>query len=76
MNWVICGSGNDLSLVGRKLIILTSADILPIWPLGTIFSENLIKIQTFSVKKMQLKVLSANYMNPGYFTLVVIDLKP
>ena len=55
------GTGNDLSLVGRKVIILTSADILPIWPLGTIFSENLIKIQTFSVKRMQLKVLSANW---------------
>ena len=58
-NRVIIGSDNGLSPVGRKAIICTNAAVLLIGPLGTNFSEILIRIQTFSFKKMQLKMSSA-----------------
>ena len=45
-------------LVGAKPLIGTNAVILSIGPLGTNFSEILIKIITFSFKKMRLKVSS------------------
>ena len=43
----------------RQAIIWTSAGILLIGPLGTNFSEILIKIMTLPFKKMHLKVSSA-----------------
>ena len=43
----------------RQAIIWTSAGILLIWTLETIFSEILSKIHTFSLKKMHLKLSSA-----------------
>ena len=43
----------------RQAIIWTNAGILLIEPLGTNFSEILIDILTFSIKKMRLKVSSA-----------------
>ena len=46
----IIGSDNGLSPQRRQAIIWTNAGILLIGPLGTNFSENLIKIQTFSLK--------------------------
>ena len=44
-----------------QAIISTNDGILLIGPLGTIFSENLIGIKTFSFKKMHLKMSSAKW---------------
>ena len=55
----IIGSENGLSPWGRQTIIWTNAGILLTGPLGLKFSENLIRIQTFSFKKMHLKMSSA-----------------
>ena len=55
----IIGSDNGLSPGRRQAIIWTKAGLLLIGPLGTNFSEILIKIITFSLKKMRLKVSSA-----------------
>ena len=55
------GSDNGLSPGRRQAIIWTSAGILLIGPLETNFSEVSIRIQTFSFKKMHLKVLSAKW---------------
>ena len=54
----IIGSDNGLSPDRRQAIIWTNVEILLIGPLGTNFSEILIKILTFSFKKMRLKVSS------------------
>ena len=53
------GSDNGLSPDWRQDIIWTNAGISLIGPLGTNFSEILIKIHTLSLKKMHLKVSSA-----------------
>ena len=58
-NLTIIASNNGLSPYRRQAIIWTNAGILLIGPLGTNFSEILIKILTFSFKKMRLKVSSA-----------------
>ena len=55
------GSDNGLSPGRRQSIIWTIAGILLIWPLGTNFSEILIWNQTFSFKKMHLKMSSAKW---------------
>ena len=55
------GSDNGLSPGRRQAIIWTSAGILSIGPLGTNFSEILIGIQTFSFKKMHLKMSSVKW---------------
>ena len=55
----IIGSDNGLSPGRCQVIVLTNAGILVIGPLGTNFSEILIEIQTFSLKKIRLKMLSA-----------------
>ena len=55
----IIGSDNGLSPEQRQAIIWTNAGILLIGPLGTNFSEILIEIQTFSLKKIRLKMSSA-----------------
>ena len=57
----IIGSDNGLSPGRRKAIIWTNAGILLIGPLGTNFSENLIKFLTFLFTKMRLKVSSAKW---------------
>ena len=57
----IIGSDNGLSPSRRQAIIWTNAGILLIGPSGTIFSEILIEIITFSFKKMRLKVSSAKW---------------
>ena len=54
----IIGSDNGLSPGRRQAIIWTNTGILLIGPLGTIFSEILIGIHTFSFKKMHLKMSS------------------
>ena len=55
----IIGSDNGLSPDRRQANIWTNAGILLIGPLGTNFSEILIGIQTFSFKKIHLKISSA-----------------
>ena len=57
----IIGSDNGLSLDRRQAIIWTNAGILLIGPLGTNFSEISIEIQTFSFKKMHLKMSSGKW---------------
>ena len=54
------GSANGLSSERRQAIIWTNAGILLSGPLGTNFSEISIEIQTFSLKKIRLKMSSAN----------------
>ena len=55
----IIGSDKGLSPGRRRAIIRTNAGILLIRPLGTNFSEILVEIQTFSLKKIRLKMSSA-----------------
>ena len=57
----IIGSDNVLSPGRHQAIIRTNAGILLIGPLGTNFSEMLIKTLTFSLKKTHLKVSSAKW---------------
>ena len=57
----IIGSDNGLSPGRRQAIIWTNAGMLLIMLLGTNFIEILIGIQTFSFKKMHLKMSSANW---------------
>ena len=52
-NLTIIGPDNGLSPGRRQAIIWTNAGILLIGALGTNFSEILIKIHTFSFKKMR-----------------------
>ena len=61
LNWVVIGSDNGLLPVRPQAIIWTNAGILLIGPLGTNFSEILIGIQTFSIKKLYLKTSSAKW---------------
>ena len=55
----IIGSDNGLSPGRRQAIIWTNAGKLLFGPPGTNFSEILIEIHTFSLKKMHLKMSSA-----------------
>ena len=57
----IIGSDNGLSPGRRQAIIWTNAGILLIGPLWTNFCEIVIKISTFSFKKMRLKMSSAKW---------------
>ena len=57
----IIGSDNGLSPGWHQAIIWTNAGILLIEHLGTNFSEILIKINTFSFKKMYLKISSRKW---------------
>ena len=57
----INGSDNGLSPGQRRAIIWTSAGILLIGSLRTNFREILIGIETFSFKKMPLKMLSVKW---------------
>ena len=61
MNRVIIGSDNGLSPVWCQAIIWTNAVLLSIGPLGTNFSQIVFEIQTFSFKKMHLKMSSGKY---------------
>ena len=54
----IIASDNGLSPGRRQTIIWTNAGILLIGPLGTNFNEIFIEIQTFSFKKVHLKMSS------------------
>ena len=55
------GPDNGLSPGRRQAIIWTNAGTLLIGPWGTNFSEILIGIQTFSFRKMRLKMSSAKW---------------
>ena len=66
----IVGSDNGLS-AGQCQAIMTNDGILLIGPLGTNFSKILIEIQTFSFKKMCLKV-SCGKWRPSCFGLNVL----
>ena len=55
------GSDNGLSPGRRQAIIWTNAGILLIGPWGTNFSEIVVSIQTFSFKKMHLKMSFAKW---------------
>ena len=57
----IIGSDNGLSPGRRQAIIWTNARILLIGTLGTNFNEILSEIDTFSFKKMYLKISSAKW---------------
>ena len=59
--WTIITSDSGLSPGRHQAIIWTNAGILLTGPLGTNFSEILIVIQTFSFKKMDLKISSAKW---------------
>ena len=69
----IIGSDNGLSPGRRQAIIWTNAGILLIVPLGTNFIEILIGIQTFSFKKMHLKMSSAKW-RPFFLGLNVLRM--
>ena len=60
-NLTIIGPDNGLSPGQRQAIIWTNVGILLIGPWGTNFSEILIGIQTFSFKKVHLKMASAKW---------------
>ena len=60
-NLTIIGPDNGLSPGRRQAIIWTNAGILFIESLGTNYSEILIRIHTFSFKKMHLKMSSAKW---------------
>ena len=57
----ITGSDNGLSPGQRQAIIWPNAGILLIGPVGTNFSEILIRIPTFSFKKIHLKMASGKW---------------
>ena len=61
LSQVSIGLDNGLSPIQRQAIIQTNAGLLSIEPLGTKFSEILIKIQTFSFTKMHLKIASVKW---------------
>ena len=60
-NLTTIGSNNDLSPDRRQATIGTNAAILSIGPLGINFSEISMEIQTFSFRKMCLKLSSAKW---------------
>ena len=63
-----------LTIIGSdKAIIWTNAGILLIGHLGTIFSEILIEIHTFSFKKIDLKMSSGKW-RPSCLGLIVLML--
>ena len=60
-NLTIIGPDNGLSPGRHQAIIWTNAGIFLIVPWGTNFSEILLGIQTFSFKKIHLKMTSAKW---------------
>ena len=60
-NLNIIGSDNGLLPDQHQAIIWTNPGILLTGPLGTILSEILIEIHTFSFNKMHLKMLSGKW---------------
>ena len=58
---VIIGSGNGLSPGQRQAIMAANTGVLLSGPLGIKYNEILIEINTFSFKKMHLKLSSAKW---------------
>ena len=56
--WFAFGPDKGLSPIRRQVIIWTNTGILFIEHLGTVFSENMIDLQTFLLKKMHSKMSS------------------
>ena len=54
-------TGSALYPIWCQAITWTNARLFSTWPLGTNFSEILFKIQSFSLKKVQLKMSSAKW---------------
>ena len=69
----IIGSDSGFSPGRRQPIIWTNVRILLIGPLGTNFSEILIKIHTFPFMRMHLKMLPINWW-PFYLGLNVLRI--
>ena len=69
----IIGSDNGLSPGRRQAIIWTNAGMLLMRPLKTSFIEISIGIQTFSFKKMHLKMSSAKWRPFGSGLNVLSD---
>ena len=67
----VIGSDNGLLPIRRQAIIWTNVGILLIGPSGTIFSENLVEIDTFSFTKMHLKMSFGKWW-PCYLGLNVL----
>ena len=67
----IIGKDNGLSPGRRQAIIWTNAGMLLIEHLGTKFNQILIKIYTFSLKKIHLKISSVKW-NPFCLSLNVL----
>ena len=68
----VTGSDNGLSPDRRQAIIWTNAGILSIGPLATNVRELLIKIHTFSFKKINLKMSSGKW-RPFCLGLIVLS---
>ena len=66
------GPDNGLSPDWRQAIIWTNDGILLIGPLGTNFSEIIIKSHAFSIKKMYLKMSSGKWQ-PSCLELIVLS---
>ena len=69
---VIIGSDNGLSPDRRQTIIWINAGLLSIGPLRKCFSENLVKIQQFSLKKLHVEMSSAKW-RPSCLGLNVLN---
>ena len=67
------GTDNGLSPGRRQAIIRTNAGLLLIGPWGTNFNENFIDINTFSLKKINLKMSSGKW-RPFCLGLNVLSL--
>ena len=70
---IIIGSDNGLSPDRRQAIIWTNVGLMSIGPLRTYYSENLIKIQQFSLKKLHVKMSSAKW-RPSCLGLNVLTM--
>ena len=71
VNWAFISSDNGLSPSQCQAITCTTAGMLLIWPSGTNFSEILIRIHTFSFKKIHLRM---SYASCWSFCLSPISL--
>ena len=74
VNRISIGSDNGLSPIRRQAIFETNDGLFSIGPLGTHFSEILIKMQNFSFTKMHLKISSAKWRPfcPGGDELIIL----
>ena len=62
-NWVNIDSGNGLTAMWRQAIPWSNAVLLSFGLVGTNFSEIWIKMQSFSIKKIHLKMLYTKHQS-------------